>query len=370
MTPRSILVCTVGTSLLGNLKVVKPADDAALADAFACKDWTAVAEALASRQPTERVCGAEINSTASMLQRGHVAAGCGLYFLHSDTDDGRNIATVLVRYFQQRGHAPVRPIQIDQLQDTRPRDFRTHGLRNLVRQLCGVLRDHGPSACAINATGGYKAQIAVAVLLGQALGVPVYYKHELFDEVIAFPPLPVAWDLDVWMRASGLLFDLDRSRDVVPADQYADDWDERYESLVERETVDGVEYLGLSPAGQIFHETFRERFRQRRADLLPPPVKAAEKKPPKCDHGHLPGLQGLEPFLVRLINEVPQVVTSRTHYHNPDLPQRNRFRLSSDGIEGIWSDGSQTVKFLVETRAADRLQMEAMVALLNEWLAG
>jgi hypothetical protein len=117
---------------------------------------------------------------------------------------------------------------VDQLQDARPRDFRTHGLRNLVRRLCEVLRNHTPAVCAINATGGYKAQIAVAVLLGQTLGVPVFYKHELFDEVIAFPPLPVAWDMDVWMQASGLLFDLDRTRDVVLADQYADDWDERY----------------------------------------------------------------------------------------------------------------------------------------------
>ena len=47
---------------------------------------------------------------------------------------------------------------------------------------------------AIDTTGGYKAQIAVAVVLGQALGIPVFYKHEKFSETIAFPPLPISLD--------------------------------------------------------------------------------------------------------------------------------------------------------------------------------
>ena len=95
-----------------------------------------------------------------------------------------------------------------------PRRFRTKGLRQLARELCKILRERTPAACAINATGGYKAQIAIAVLLGQAIGVPVFYKHELFPEIIAFPPMPVALDFELWMRASGMLFDL--VRDLNP----------------------------------------------------------------------------------------------------------------------------------------------------------
>src|SRR5437773_1205753 len=85
-------------------------------------------------------------------------------------------------------------------------DRRTRALRTPARRICAVVRERSAAACALNATGGYKAQIAVAVLLGQALGVPVYYKHELFSEIIAFPPLPVALDFEVWMRASGMLY--------------------------------------------------------------------------------------------------------------------------------------------------------------------
>ena len=55
---------------------------------------------------------------------------------------------------------------------------------------------------------------------------------------------------------------------------------------------------------------------------------------------------------------------------NPDLPQPSRFRHGPRGIEGIYSDGSYTVKFWVETSATTAGQRTAVVAALNEWLAG
>src|SRR5262249_11595371 len=154
---------------------------------------------------SERLCGAEINSVASMIDKGYLPADCGLYFFHSATADGRKIATILRSYYRARGHSPVEAVEVTDLQDEDPKRFRTRGLRNLVRALCRVVRQHTAPACAINATGGYKAQVAVAVLLGQALGIDVYYMHERFSEIIAFPPLPVALDFEVWMRASGML---------------------------------------------------------------------------------------------------------------------------------------------------------------------
>lgn len=53
---------------------------------------------------------------------------------------------------------------------------------------------------------------------------------------------------------------------------YATDWDEKYESLVDRIRIDAQDYLELSPTGQIFHETFRQRFRTARDQVLPPAV--------------------------------------------------------------------------------------------------
>jgi len=374
----SILICTVGTSLFQpNLEALKKGlsndgikpEYRPLAEAYQRGDWPGVAKALRPLPASDRVCGAEINSIASLLEKEYIPADCGLFFLHSSTDKGRDIAAILKDYYLNKGHALVETVEVEDLQDEDPKRFRTKGLRNLARNVCRIVRERSAAACAINATGGYKAQIAVAVLLGQALGIPVFYKHELFSEIIAFPPLPVAFDFEVWMRASGMLYDLERTSDPVPASTYAEEWQETYESLVERVPIDGQDYLELSPVGQIFHETFRERFRTDRSQVLPP--KALQKHPPRLekDAGWPGEHPEVEAFMKKVTDEVEQVVQCATFYFNPDLPQRTRFRCGAKGIEGIYSDGRFTVKFRVESTAKTPGEQAAVVASLNEWLS-
>ncbi|MCL6501280.1 MAG: putative CRISPR-associated protein [Pirellulales bacterium] len=382
MNPRhrpSTLLCTVGTSLfVPGLEVLKSQAAAGklesrfepLVHAYQQQNWQATALALRKFDPHERICGAEINSIASIIDKGYVAPDARLHFLHSATEQGRRIADVLSAYYLRGGHADVQTVEVGDLQDEDPKRFRTKGLRQLVREVCRVIRNYSPASCAINATGGYKAQIAIAVLMGQAVGVPVYYKHERFNEVISFPPLPVALDFEVWMKASGLLFGLAQERDAIAASEYAEDWDERYESLVERVDIDGEEYLELSPAGQIFHETFRERFRAGAEAALPPPAAPQCKRPPHIEAAGWPGKHPeIEALLEKLTAEMPQVVWCRGYYYNPDLPERSRFRLRGEQIEGVYSNGGYTFKFFVETTAHTPAQRAAMVAALNEWLS-
>jgi putative CRISPR-associated protein (TIGR02619 family) len=377
MNPRSILICTVGTSLFRpNLEGLKLSLDegtceerlASLAGAYVAQNWDTVARELAALSPVERTCGAEINSIASMIEHGHVLPDCGLFFLHSDTEDGHRIAAILRAYFLPN-HAPVETIPVTDLQDQDPKRFRTKGLRTLAKEVCRVIRERTSSACAINATGGYKAQIAIAVLLGQAVGVPVFYKHELFSEIIAFPPMPVALDFEVWMRASGMLVSLEKATDPLPSDAFADEWDERYESLVDHIEIDGTNYLELSPTGQIFHETFRERFRTSRDHVLPPAA-ITKHEPALHDHGVINLLRNeLLRYLGNLTRDVPFVARCVTNYCHPQLSEPCRFRLKGDEIEGIYSDGTRTVKFAVYSTATTAGQTAAAVAALNEWLA-
>jgi len=369
------LISTVGTSLFfPNLTSIPPeATDPArrrLADAYSAREWDAVADALTAFDPSDRLCGAEINSLASLFANGCAAAGANLFFCHSATADGRAIGQVLARYYRRAGHPVVEAREIADLQDEDPRRFRTGGLRNMAKVICQVIREYDPSTCAINATGGYKAQIAIAVMMGQALRVPVYYKHERFDEIIAFPPMPLAFDMEVWMRLSGLLGILERKGQASAA-LLEDDPEgaEVLESLVERVEIDGQEYLDLSPAGQIFHETFRERFRTRRDQVLPPAVPPGQKQPIRWeDSGHMRALPEVRHFLESVTAQVPQVRRCRTFWSSPDLPGETRFRLGSKGIEGIFSNGTYTVKFGVETTAQTDGQSAAVVAALNEWL--
>ena len=372
MRPAQTLICTVGTSLFSsNLANLRPDDPnparRALAACYAEGDWIAVAEGLAAIPSTDRLCGAEINSLSSLFAHDAADPKANLFFCHSATTDGRAIAAILRDYYRRAGHAVVEAREIEGLQDVDPKLFRTKGLRNLAKVVCGIIRDRGASSCAINATGGYKAQIATAVLMGQALGVPVYYKHERFDEIIAFPPMPVALNFEVWMRASGMLFALEREGGTGPAsllDDLAGDA-EMLESLVERVEIDGQAWIEMSPTGQIFHETFRERFRSSRDPILPPAVPAAQKKPPHIHDGHV--FREVRPFLESVTAQVPQVSRCATFYSNLDLAEPTRFRLGAHGIEGVFSNGKATVKFRVEILAQTEGQRAAVIAALNEW---
>jgi putative CRISPR-associated protein (TIGR02619 family) len=375
-TPASTLICTLGTSLfrpnLAGLKADDPDPSRrALAAAFAARDPERIAEELLAVDPLQRLCGAEINSNTLLIGRGAVVDRPNLFLCHSATDDGRVIARTLAVYYRASGLESVHCREIDDLQDSDPQAFRTRGLRNLAKTVCRIIREYQPAHCALNATGGYKAQIAVAVLMGQALGVPIYYKHELFNEIIAFPPMPVALDFDLWLKLGPVLFALDREG-ILPASEVYEDLAasrEQLESLVDSITERGRVHLSLSATGQIFHETFRERFRAARSHVLPPPVPPDQKKEPHIEDGHTRDIRGIRPFLVDLTREVPQVARCLTTYSNPDLPRASKFWVGAEGLVGQYGDGTALARFRVETSAQNRDQEAAVAALLNEWLA-
>ncbi len=368
--PRHTLICTIGTSLFSsNLSRLSDTDPdstlAALAQAYARKDWQHVAELLHERQPTERLCGVEINSVADLLSKNYVDKG-SVHLLFSDTEDGGNIAAVLENYFTLDNWT-VRTHRVEGLKDEDPKAFRIRGLRNLAKILGERVRETGADYCAINATGGYKAQIAIAVLMGQALEIPVYYKHERFDEIIPFPPMPVALDFELWERASGMFRVLSQPTAGEPWEQFREDWDERFEPLVNREKIDGTDYLELSATGQIFHDTFRFRFQRHKAARLP--RASSEKRPPALhDHNYGQALNTIKRHLERVTDARPYTRSCHTTDWNPHLPEKNRFRLVDGKVQGIFSNGTWCVKFTTLTTAEDEDQLRAVAADLNEWL--
>lgn len=369
------LLCTIGTSLLypnlSNLIKEEQTDPIriALAQAYADKNWVQVATQLHKINPTERLCGAEINSVTDLLAQRIIEKGY-LHLFHSDTDDGKAIAQILEAYFTQGGWA-VKIHCVEGLRDDDPNLFRTQGLRNLAKLFGEQVRESRQNyiPCAINATGGYKAQIAIAVLMGQALDIPVYYKHERFDAIIPFPPMPVALDFSLWQRASGMFMVLSRSNACEPWEDFSEDWDERFEPLINRERIDNEDYLSLSATGQIFHETFRSRFQQLKTTALPRIANTNEKEQPKLgNHGYNQARSSISRFLQEVTDARSYVRYCYSTYWNPDLSEATRFRLSSADIQGIYSNGTWCVKFKVFTTAEDENQLPVIVADLNDWL--
>ena len=204
--------------------------------------------------------------------------------------------------------------------------------------------------------------------MGQALDIPVYYKHERFDEIILFPPMPVALDFSLWERASGMFMVLSQHAACEPRNRFEEDWDERFEPLVNRVKIDGEDYLELSATGQIFHETFRSRFQTIKHTRLPNPATKDEKEAPKLGRPFGQARGKILRFLEKLTEDVPYIRYCRTTYWNPNLPEATRFRLSGGNVQGIYSNGTWCVKFRVVT-TADNPDAEVIVADLNDRLA-
>jgi len=274
---KTYILATVGTSLLTNLRkeLGWPQDE--------LPDPRKAVAFLKKRQPSERVCGAEINSINHLLQGQKTSVGTvekpvEIHFLVSDTPEGEWSGRVLKLYFEGWPKDSVEKVgctTVQRLQDADAQAFAHHGLRNLVKEAARLLADaqrRAPHALRlIDATGGYKAQISFATLLGQAFGVPVVYLFERFPHCIEMPPLPVSFDRSLWIEHYWLFKKLSDEL-CLPADQVRrSDVDDRLWQLLDHETVDGVECIALSPILEVMHQGF---------ELRPP---EALQEPPPSD---------------------------------------------------------------------------------------
>jgi putative CRISPR-associated protein (TIGR02619 family) len=164
------LIATVGASLYGNLSKLPDCKTE-----FDNGSLEPIVQRMVSRSwgdPEEAMTyGSEINSTVSLIRRfENLGEGTfnpiNLYFFVSDTPIGEKIGILLKSFFERDPELRfknVKVIKIDKLSDTDEYAFGKEGLRNLVREFARVARNHR-FGLAVNATGGYKAQIALRSL--------------------------------------------------------------------------------------------------------------------------------------------------------------------------------------------------------------
>jgi putative CRISPR-associated protein (TIGR02619 family) len=207
---RHTLICTAGTSLKSNLE--RNPDRQVWLDLYRQDKLKNLARAMTALPPDHRLLGAEINSIDSIIKRGLLHERIHLHLLVSDTPDGKSIGRLLSHYYQDN-HNPCRFQRVAWqpligLTDENPHRFQTEGLRHLVTAIAAIARERGPAQVLINATGGYKAQISFAGLIGQALEIPVCYLFERFSEVITLPPQPVSLDLGFWLEHAPFFYHL------------------------------------------------------------------------------------------------------------------------------------------------------------------
>jgi putative CRISPR-associated protein (TIGR02619 family) len=356
------LLNTVGTSLLAHWK----AESQELSD----ESRRRIVAAISGLPAGDRRLGAELSSIRSIAEQEEIAPGDRVYFLVSDTREGRFAGRLLNDVVTAWGYRTAEPEVVKNLQSDDPHAFE-RGLRNLVQVIARLYRTHGKQQgqpVLLNATGGYKAQISFAGLIGQVFGIPVFYQFEAFPRAIKLPPLPVYFHLDDWL-AYRHIFDALESGDGGELLRASDS---RYKELPPRlrvlvEQSDGC--VTLNALGELYHEGFKERFEAVKALLLPKDSGVApEKKKIQYEdnnHGKHPGLKE---YLEQILQK-RYVTRIQTIRYIPEKPTHGRFRAdptSADRVKGSYWDGRIAVEFIVFVSEEDARKVQAAAADLTE----
>ncbi|MFP4255145.1 MAG: putative CRISPR-associated protein [Halothece sp.] len=358
---RNTLICTVGTSLVGNLS----RSEGDLQTAFSQQNWQQVARLLNQLENTDRACGAEINSISRICEKNLLDQPLRLIFLVSETEAGKATGQLLKQYYQNVKN----PIQFETvevrilkgLRDDDVKAFRQEGLKNLVREISTEVQKFSSEAIAINATGGYKAQISFAGMIGQALEIPVYYLFERFSEVIELPPQPIALDLGFWIN-NYLAFEQLEAEETLPKSELLQEFDTRYFStLLDEEIIENTSVVSLSATGMLFHQRSRLQFQKQQTTLLSLVPKTDISPDEKAihlreDHGKDILLKFAKkliqsPYVTKIINSLP---------FNPY--QNHPLRASKENgiIELVLTETDQGLGLCVQTTGRNSKETSAI----------
>jgi putative CRISPR-associated protein (TIGR02619 family) len=218
------------------------------------EDPRADAERLLQAQPRDgRYPSAEIQTLELLEFSGQEY----FYFLTSDDavdEVGYRCGAALAHYYNRRGfHAEV--YSIPGLAGE-VRRFQEEGLPNLVNRIMDLIQAHDGNARII-ATGGYKAETALATLVGMLRRVPVYYVYEDMPSVIRFSNLPIRPDFRLLERQVQNIGAILRQGDAAKA-----------ENMIRHNLPPGMDYLfqdrsdgkgkELSPTGRLFMNFYRQ----------------------------------------------------------------------------------------------------------------
>jgi putative CRISPR-associated protein (TIGR02619 family) len=231
------ILSTVGTSLLSNAKRI-------------------------TRQPQPNLAEF-LNTTDPVLATAetHALHRCGLQpedrllFLHSQTEEGRTCGGMLVQHYTAQGFA-AQAVEIPGLTYDH-RQFAAQGLNALVNSLAKHIaaEQRAGREVWINATGGFKPEIAFATFLGLLLHVKVVYIFDQFKSLVTIPPVPISWNYAA-VAHHREFFEWITS-DMRPKSQVRDRLKQlppELRTLVEEEAIEG--YGDLTPTGRAIWAAF------------------------------------------------------------------------------------------------------------------
>ena len=342
---RTILT-TTGTSLLSNAERHFKKDKKLLTDDELRHFF---------KQVGVEVATAETNSLLKITQ-----SDAEVVLLHTTTPDGERCAKEVYRYLQAESWSGVRlrPLPLEQNEA----QFERHGLRELVNILVDEIgkAQRQQREVTINATGGFKAEIAYTTMVGMVFQVPVKYIYQGFQQPITFPALPISWNIDLVLEYESFFEWLD----TEPQKQFA--VDQRLKAIPEPDRDRVMQLLlpadlkgdvFLSPAGEILWKRVGQQ--RELADLLEEPpasaVPAADKISSSLDEEkhHYP--KGTLAFAQKLaeLDPVEEIIGG---FFEPTTMRRVKKVDDEGSIRVLWADNEKATNITIRTTARGQTQ--------------
>lgn len=342
---RTILT-TTGTSLLSNVARELKKPQASVTDEELRHFFKQVGAVAAA---------AETNSLLKIAQPDDEVV-----LLYTTTPAGERCVKEVERYLQSQNWSNVRlrklPLEQNESQ------FERHGLRELVNILVNEISkaQRQQREVIINATGGFKAEIAYTTMVGMIFQVPVKYIYQDFQQPITFPTLPISWNIDLLLEYESFFEWLD----TEPRQE--SEVNQRLKAILESDRdrilqfllpADSQGYIFLSPAGEILWKRVAQQreFAELAGDPPVSTVPTADKVSSSLDEvkHHYP--KGTLAF-ARKLAELSPVEEIIGGYFEPTTLQRVK-KVDDDGsIRVLWADNEKATNITIRTTARGQAQ--------------
>lgn len=340
------IITTTGTSLLTNAERHFKKDKKSLTDEDLMQFFKQVGADAATAE------------TNSLLKIAHPDDEVVLLF--TKTPEGERCAQGVCRYLQKENWRNVRLRQLPLEQNES--QFERKGLRELVNILIEEISkaQRDKRDVIINATGGFKAEVAYTTMVGMIFQVPVKYIYQFFQQPITFPALPISWNIDLLIEYESFFEWLDqqprkqqeveqRLKAISEADR------DRIWQLLLPGDADGEVFL--SPAGEILWK----RVAQQReiAEFVPDPpaskIAITDKIANSLDEvkHHFP--RGTREFAKKLaqLEAVEEIIGG--HFESTTMKRVKK--VDDDGsIRVLWADNEKAVNMTIRTTARGQAQ--------------
>ncbi len=278
--------------------------------------------------------------------------------LYTATPDGERCAKQIQSYLESKSWQNIRLQKLELEQNEA--QFERKGLRNLVDTIINEITkaQREGHEVIINATGGFKAEIAYTTMVGMIFQVPVKYIYQDFEKPITFPVLPITWSLDLLIEYDYFFRWLDeepRTQSEVEQRLKAVSPDDKNRIQQLLSPPDSEQYIYLSPAGDILWQRLRQ-VRETIVEEPPPSERQASEKLSDSLRGkkhHFP--EGTKEFAERVaaLPAVEEIIGG--HFENTTL---KRVKSASDDgvIRVLWADNEKAANLTIRTTARGQAQ--------------